>query len=136
MAYILSFEKRSILKIELKKTQEKKTKKFYGLKRWIHDKEQLLLLQRTSVHFSTPTSGGSQLPIIPAPRNLSSSCDLHRHLPICMCITHTHTHTHTQTEGGRENRQIKISNGLLKTGFILSIVSYTCNLSTQKAESG
>lgn len=41
---------------------------------------------------SAPSTQGTQLPVIPAPKDPAPSCDLHKHP-----TTHTHTPHHTPT---------------------------------------
>lgn len=68
----------------------------WELEKWLSGYEHILLLQRTLVPFSAPTSGQSQPPVIPAPADLTSLASImgtytHVYIPL-----HTHTHKYIQ----------------------------------------
>ena len=69
----------------------------FRLGRWLRGLKHTLLLQRTQVQFPASLSGSSQMPVTPAPRDLTPLAFL---APTFIC---TYPHTMTQAYKNKKN---------------------------------
>lgn len=84
---------------------------FLGLEKWSNGYKHLLLIQKIQILFPEPLSGGSQLSVILAPRNIAPPSRFYRH---CMQAS-GHTHVYTKRENiVFKDREYRFSSVVMK----------------------